>query len=215
MKITIVQIDPIVGDITGNTARLLDVVKQYNFTTGLIVFPELYLTGYPPRDLLGKPGFINRTREALQEILLASKAYPDLGILFGMPLESEIGTGKGLYNSAVLVYGGEVLFKQHKSLLPFYDVFDESRYFVPASGVKTVMFKGVVWELQSVRTHGIFPRCILQNGDILPKRRKNWLSRGQKYLLISPRPLTIWLRKIYGMRYSEIMPLNIGYRLFM
>jgi len=142
MKITIVQIDPIVGDITGNTARLLDVVKQYNFTTDLIVFPELYLTGYPPRDLLGKPGFINRTREALQEILLASKAYPDLGILFGMPLESEIGTGKGLYNSAVLVYGGEVLFKQHKSLLPFYDVFDESRYFVPASGVKTVMFKG-------------------------------------------------------------------------
>ncbi|HNX28543.1 MAG TPA: NAD+ synthase [Syntrophomonadaceae bacterium] len=142
MKITLAQVDPVVGDITGNTARLLNVVEQYNFKTDLIVFPELYLTGYPPRDLLEKPGFIKRTREALQEILLASKAYPDLGILFGMPLESDFGTGKGLYNSAVLVCGGEVLFKQNKSLLPFYDVFDESRYFDTAPGIETVIFKG-------------------------------------------------------------------------
>ncbi len=142
MKITLTQVDPVVGDITGNTARLLNAVEQYNFKTDLIVFPELYLTGYPPRDLLEKPGFIKRTREALQEILLASKAYPDTGILFGMPSESDIDTGKGLYNSAVLVCGGEVLFKQHKSLLPFYDVFDESRYFDPAPGIETVIFKG-------------------------------------------------------------------------
>lgn len=142
MRITLAQINPVVGDITGNTRRLLDVAEQFHQETDLIVFPELYLVGYPPRDLLEKSGFMQRTREALHDIIRASRAYPETGILFGMPRESNLNSGKGLYNSAVLVCGGELLFQQHKSLLPFYDVFDESRYFDPAPRVETFIFKG-------------------------------------------------------------------------
>ncbi len=143
MRITMVQINPVVGDISGNTGKLLDIVEQYHQETDLIVFPELFLTGYPPRDLLEKHGFIQRIHEALDEIILKSEAYPETGILFGVPLKSGQDVGKGLYNEAVLVCGGELLFRQQKSLLPYYDVFDESRYFDPAPEVKAFSFNGI------------------------------------------------------------------------
>jgi NAD+ synthase (glutamine-hydrolysing) len=142
MRITLAQINPTVGDIAGNTQRLLDVVDKFHRESDLIIFPELYLTGYPPGDLLERPEFVTRTIQALHAIMSASGSYPEVGILFGMPLNSNLSRGKGLCNSAVLVCGGELLFKQDKSLLPFYDVFDESRYFDPASDIKTFMFKG-------------------------------------------------------------------------
>lgn len=142
MKITLVQINPVVGDISGNTRKLLDIVEKFHQKTDLIVFPELYLTGYPPRDLLEKHVFIQRTCAALHDIIWASRAYPQTGILFGMPVQSFRDSGRGLYNSAILVCGGELLFQQYKSLLPFYDVFDESRYFDRAPGIETFLFKG-------------------------------------------------------------------------
>lgn len=141
MKIAICQIDPIVGDIEGNTKKLENIVSQYCDNIDLVVFPELYITGYPPRDLLEKRSFIEQSVRAIKEICTFSKKYHETGILFGAPLPTGKNTGKGLYNSALLVYKGEIIFTQHKSLIPTYDVFDESRYFDPAEDVEVVKFK--------------------------------------------------------------------------
>lgn len=141
MKIAICQIDPIVGDIEGNTKKLENIVSQYCDNIDLVVFPELYITGYPPRDLLEKRSFIEQSVRAIKEICTFSKKYHETGILFGAPLPTGKNTGKGLYNSALLVYNGEIIFTQHKSLIPTYDVFDESRYFDPAEDVEVVKFK--------------------------------------------------------------------------
>jgi NAD+ synthase (glutamine-hydrolysing) len=142
MKITIAQLNPTVGDIDGNLARIPDTLsKCVEDSTDLLVFPELFLTGYPPRDLLERPSFIESVEVAIQRLITLSADYPQTGILFGAPVPSGKATGSGLYNSAVLIYGGEIIFKQHKSLLPTYDVFDEARYFDSAPEIDTIPFK--------------------------------------------------------------------------
>ena len=109
----------------------------------LLILPELFLVGYPPRDLLERPAFLQRVQAAIQEIIHLSLAYPHTGILFGAPVPTGKKTGRKLYNSALLIYQGEILLSQHKSLLPNYDVFDEARYFDPAEHVEMVAFKGM------------------------------------------------------------------------
>ena len=101
----------------------------------LLVFPELFLVGYPPRDLLQRPWFIERVQKAVEDLAKTSCIYPQTGILFGAPWPTGKTTGKGLYNSAILTYQGQIRVAQHKSLLPTYDVFDEDRYFDPAPEV--------------------------------------------------------------------------------
>jgi NAD+ synthase (glutamine-hydrolysing) len=104
----------------------------------LIVFPELFLTGYPPRDLLERAWFIQQGREAVEKLLTLSRACPRRAILVGVPLPTGRPNGKGLYNAALLIQDGRVRFQQNKSLLPTYDVFDEARYFDPAQTIATV-----------------------------------------------------------------------------
>jgi len=143
MKITLAQLDPIVGDIPGNVRRIADVLSD---TAGespdLAIFTELYLVGYPPKDLLEREWFIQRVLQAIDDLRGISRRYPETGILLGAPLPTNGPNGKGLYNSAVLLYGGEIWATRHKSLLPTYDVFDEARYFDPASELQVVPFKG-------------------------------------------------------------------------
>jgi NAD+ synthase (glutamine-hydrolysing) len=142
MKITLAQLNPTIGDIRGNVAKVTQTLSQCSKDSpDLVVFPELFLVGYPPRDLLERPSFIARTEEAIQELLLVSQQYPQTGIIVGAPQPAQKSTGKGLYNSALLLYQGRLLFTQHKSLLPTYDVFDEPRYFDPASEDPVVKFK--------------------------------------------------------------------------
>jgi len=142
MKISIAQLNPTVGDIEENLKKMVDALEQGNREgSDLVVLPELFLPGYPPRDLLERSWFIEQNQQALQKMLNISAAFPSTGILFGVPLEST-NPGRGLYNSAVLIYRGEILASQHKSLLPIYDVFDEARYFDPAPEIHTVVFKG-------------------------------------------------------------------------
>ncbi len=142
MKISIAQLNPTVGDIEGNMKKMADALEQGSReSSDLVVLPELFLSGYPPRDLLERSWFIEQNQQALQKMLNISAAFPSTGILFGVPLEST-NPGRGLYNSAVLIYRGEILASQHKSLLPIYDVFDEARYFDPAPEIHTVVFKG-------------------------------------------------------------------------
>ena len=142
MKVTIAQLNPIIGDIDGNFTKVINTLsKCKNDLSDLVIFPELFIVGYPPRDLLEKKWFIKNTQQAVQKLINISKQYPQTGIIVGAPQPTKKQTGRGLYNSALLMYRGKILFSQHKTLLPTYDVFDEARYFDVASEVQVVRFK--------------------------------------------------------------------------
>jgi len=144
VKIALAQLNTMVGDIKGNLQRLNEFWSDcHSDNTDLLILPELYLVGYPPRDLLERPAFLNRVQAAIQEIVDLSLGYPQTGILFGAPVPTGKSTGRKLYNSALLIYRGEILLSQPKSLIPNYDVFDEARYFDAAESVDRVDFKGV------------------------------------------------------------------------
>lgn len=143
MKLTLAQLNPIIGDIQGNADRLKEVVSNVSEQgSDLVIFSELYLCGYPPKDLLEYPSFLDRVDDGVQEIIQFSVDYPDIGILFGLPRRTKQIYGKGLTNSVVLVCGGKEIAQIDKCLLPTYDIFDEGRYFDAASEVNPVTFKG-------------------------------------------------------------------------
>ncbi len=144
MKVTIAQLNPIVGDIEGNLQRVIEILAEFNGKTDLLIFPELYIVGYPPQDLLDRPWFIKKVEQAITRLAEESSRYPETGILLGAPLPAGRVSGKGLVNAAVLIYRGDKVFIQAKSLLPTYDVFDEGRYFDPAQEVEVIRFKDEV-----------------------------------------------------------------------
>ncbi|MGB3639767.1 MAG: nitrilase-related carbon-nitrogen hydrolase, partial [Rivularia sp. (in: cyanobacteria)] len=135
MKITIAQINPIIGDIPGNTQQIIDAAnKAVADKADLLLTPELSLCGYPPRDLLLKPDFMQAMNIALQQ--LAKDLPGNLAVLVGTAeenVQAHILGGKPLYNSIALLTEGKVKQIFHKRLLPTYDVFDEHRYFEPGN----------------------------------------------------------------------------------
>ncbi|MEM7713467.1 MAG: NAD+ synthase [Cyanobacteria bacterium P01_A01_bin.68] len=145
MKITIAQINPIIGDLTGNAQKILEAAnKATSEKTNLLLTPELSLCGYPPRDLLLKPDFVEAMGIALQQ--LATDLPPDLGVLVGIVEnnpKADISGGKSLYNSVALLHEGKVKQVFHKRLLPTYDVFDEHRYFEPGLQTNYFIFDNV------------------------------------------------------------------------
>ncbi len=141
MKIVVAQLNPTVGDIEGNYKRLADIVSEYSDKADLVVFPELYLAGYPPKDLLHRKDFISKLEAYIEKIVQLSKEHRNTGILVGTPTVSRVKGGKGLHNTALLAFCGEKKGMVHKSLLPSYDVFDEVRYFDPSPGAGVVDFK--------------------------------------------------------------------------
>ncbi len=143
MKIALCQLNPVTGDVSGNTARIREIIERLKEQSpDLLVFPELFICGYPPLDLLENSWFIARCLSALDELCMLSLQYPKLGIITGLALPDSFSKGRGLFNSAVLITDGKILFHQNKSLLPTYDVFDESRYFDAAPEIELVSFKG-------------------------------------------------------------------------
>jgi NAD+ synthase (glutamine-hydrolysing) len=133
VKIALAQINPTVGDFQGNTAKILDFAQRARHGGAeLVLFPELAICGYPPADLLEKPAFVRRCGEALEEIARAT-AKDGFSVVVGYVTPAPEGTGKHVMNSAVLLRDGNIEFVQSKMLLPFYDVFDEQRYFAPAA----------------------------------------------------------------------------------
>jgi NAD+ synthase (glutamine-hydrolysing) len=142
MKIALAQLNPTVGDISGNVAKIAAALANLPPDTDLAVFSELFLTGYPPRDLLERPAFIERTQMALAEVAHLSGRYPHLGIIVGAPRPTGKDRGKGLYNAAFFFHQGREIFHRDKSLLPTYDVFDETRYFEQADVIGVTPFKG-------------------------------------------------------------------------
>ena len=129
MRIALGQINTTVGDLAGNAARMLDFARRAaEGRAEVAVFPELSLTGYPPRDLLEKQSFLERTECALQR-LAADTAQLGLTVICGTVSPVKEVEGNRLHNSAAVLRGGKIVFRQHKMLLPTYDVFDEARYF--------------------------------------------------------------------------------------
>jgi NAD+ synthase/NAD+ synthase (glutamine-hydrolysing) len=124
------QINTTVGDFTGNVAKMIDFsTRARDAGAHLILFPELSVCGYPPRDLVERPEFLSRSQQALTDIAAATRG---IAVVAGFPSPAHADTGKSVMNSAALLRDGKVAFVQSKRLLPTYDVFDESRNFAPA-----------------------------------------------------------------------------------
>src|SRR6202453_4611666 len=133
MKIALAQTNSTVGDLCGNAKLMLSFAQRAaDAGANVVVFPELSLTGYPPRDLLEKESFLDRTEQHLGR--LAADAAPlNVSIICGTVTRTGSPSGHPIYNSAAVLQGGRIVFRQHKMLLPTYDVFDEARYFEPAA----------------------------------------------------------------------------------
>jgi NAD+ synthase (glutamine-hydrolysing) len=140
VKVALAQINPIVGDLAGNEAKIL-AAYQRGVKAGaeIVLCPELSITGYPPRDLLLKKGFITRNLEALDRLAAATGK---VGLLLGYVGKNELRPGREVTNSVALLQNGKILATRAKTLLPTYDVFDEDRYFEPATENLPAEFAG-------------------------------------------------------------------------
>jgi len=143
VKIALAQINPTVGDFTGNIKKIVATShRAADQGARLTVFSELSICGYPPADFLEKPSFLARCRTAVEELAEATRELPT-AVLVGVALPADGTSGKPAVNAAVLLDRGQILLEQHKRLLPFYDVFDEQRYFSPARSQRVVELDGV------------------------------------------------------------------------
>jgi NAD+ synthase (glutamine-hydrolysing) len=140
VKIALGQINPTVGDFSGNAAKIVDFSRRAQTAgAGLILFPELSVCGYPPRDLVERPTFVARNRETVEQIAAETAG---IAVICGLVTPAHSDTGKSVMNSAALLMDGKVAFTQSKMLLPTYDVFDEVRNFAPAKSQDLFSFCG-------------------------------------------------------------------------
>jgi NAD+ synthase (glutamine-hydrolysing) len=140
MKIALAQQNYHIGNFEENTSKIIEGINWAKKEgADLVVFSELCVCGYPPRDFLEFNDFINKCYEAIDLI----KAHADtIGVLVGSPARNQAREGKDLFNATFLLYEKEIKAEIHKTLLPNYDVFDEYRYFEPAFDWKVMQFKG-------------------------------------------------------------------------
>ncbi len=140
MRIAIAQINPTVGDLPANENKILESYRRgVEAGADLVILPELAITGYPPRDLLLKPDFVADNLAVLNR--LASETG-DTGLVLGHIANNPNPVGRPLFNAVSLLHQDAIAATRHKTLLPSYDVFDEDRYFEPATGNEPVSFKG-------------------------------------------------------------------------
>jgi len=140
MKIALAQINPTVGDVAGNAAKAAAAIERAaSAGVELVVFGELCITGYPPRDLLIRPSFIEACERAVRELATRCRKT---AALVGFPRRSGASAGRTLENAAALLAGGDLAGVHVKTLLPTYDVFDETRYFHPGPAPRPVTVAG-------------------------------------------------------------------------
>ena len=176
MKIALSQLNVTIGALEGNVQKMGEAINRaIADNADLIVFSELSLCGYIPKDMLNYDSFVKRGYDALEQLKPLTEK---IGVVVGMPTWSGLEKGKRLYNSAVLIHKGEVVAEVHKNLLPTYDIFDEYRYFEPASELSVVEFKGVrlaiticedLWNLDAPKLYSRTPmdELITQDPDIV------------------------------------------------
>lgn len=142
MRIALAQINNTVGDLDANAAKILDFARHAERVGAEVVaFPELALTGYPPRDLVEKHSFLERTAEALDGIARDSAGL-NIALIVGFVGRSAPNSAIKAQNAAAVIENGRIVFRQNKMLLPTYDVFDEARYFEPATCQTIVNIRG-------------------------------------------------------------------------
>lgn len=140
MKIALVQINPVIGDFERQCRRILSYAQQAKEQgCDLVIFPEMAVCGYPPRDLLEQKAFIEANQQALEYLV---HTITDIGVVIGFVTFNTEGMGKALFNSAVLFEDGRALYQVNKQLLPTYDVFDEHRHFEPGQPSLPFPYKG-------------------------------------------------------------------------
>ncbi len=140
MKIALGQINPTVGDFSGNAAKIIQFsVQARGAGAGLILFPELSVCGYPPHDLVERPSFVARCRATVEKI---AAEIQGVAVICGTVTPAHADSGKKVMNSAALLRDGRIEFIQSKMLLPTYDVFDEMRNFAPAKSQQLFSFCG-------------------------------------------------------------------------
>ena len=140
MKIALAQLNYLIGDFEGNTAKMIEASHQAK-TQGadIICFGELAVCGYPPRDFLEFRNFIKMSQKAVERLAMETE---EIAIVVGAPRINPILAGKDLHNSAFFLYNKEIKYIADKALLPTYDIFDEYRYFEPGSKFMPIEFKG-------------------------------------------------------------------------
>ncbi len=138
LKIATAQINLLVGDVSGNVARIIKAALHARDELGAdaILFPELTLTGYPPEDLLLRPGLMRRVEQGMKTLC---DEVTGIDLIVGHPVSSD----RGLYNAASLIHEGKIVATCHKQNLPNYSVFDEHRYFGGGDGFCVVSIKGI------------------------------------------------------------------------
>lgn len=140
MKIALGQINSTVGDFSGNAAKIIDFSQRAQSAgVRLILFPELSVCGYPPRDLVERSSFVARNQETAARIAAETRG---IAVICGLVTPAQSDTGKAVMNSAAWLVDGKIAFVQSKMLLPTYDVFDEMRNFAPARSQELFSFCG-------------------------------------------------------------------------
>lgn len=142
MRVAIGQINSTIGDFEGNIQKIISYVQEAKHGGAeIIVFPELAICGYPPMDLLEHPAFLQENLKALRH--LQHNTPSEIAVVVGYVDKNPGLSGKSIQNCAAVIYNGEVIHRQAKTLLPTYDVFDEARYFEPAGKRTVFKFKGL------------------------------------------------------------------------
>jgi NAD+ synthetase len=140
MRIGLLQLNATIGAFDKNRARLEEAYREaVSKGAELVLAPELFLCGYPPRDLLLRGDFVQRGLDCLEEL---AKAIGDVPLICGYVDRNPMRPGRALSNAAALIHNGKVLQREMKSLLPTYDVFDEDRYFEPADKIAPIEING-------------------------------------------------------------------------
>jgi len=140
VKIALAQINVTVGDVTGNSEKIIQYALQARERNAeVVLFPELSVCGYPPRDLVEKSAFVARNREVVEEI---ARKTVGITVVVGFVTPAHEQTGKSVMNSAAVLRDGKIAAIQSKRLLPSYDVFDEMRNFAPAPSQKVIDMQG-------------------------------------------------------------------------
>src|SRR5687768_9504767 len=167
MRLGLAQLNPTVGDLAGNRRKILETYASLVAQGAeLVIFPELAVCGYPPRDLLFKRRFVPDVVESLNEIAAAVGAVP---AIIGTVEPNPGGRGRPFFNSAAFCYRGKVAAVGRKCLLPTYDVFDEDRYFEPATSPTTVDHAGYrigITICEDIWTHPMISTRRLYSGRV-------------------------------------------------
>jgi NAD+ synthase (glutamine-hydrolysing) len=172
MKIALAQLNYHIGNFASNGKKIIDnIQKAKKEGADLVVFAELSISGYPPRDFLEFDDFINKCFESTLRI---AKETNGIAVIMGLPTKNTAPKGKPLFNSAVFIENGKIIQYRHKSLLPNYDIFDEYRYFEPNRDFKCINFKGAKIALticEDLWNIGDDPLYTLNPMDILVKEK--------------------------------------------